>query len=592
VCQTQCFKQTLTANLAALSRTNPSTRHVEVQNLIEIVCESRIECVSAKEHCPICQDMPMDAAAYYVPLDLSHAPLDVITTIMESMPLRDRFTCGLVCKAWAEAATAATRRIVTHRVQDFSCLQTWLCNQGKHVEELQLHESGDVILSALPCAQLEKLLLEGRFATSSVYLDTRVWSDIAAATKLTSLTLSFVNTNAQPADVVSALTALPDLEQLTWDSINYFSVLQRGLADSMLFQKLTKLTALRLDYVAEAEVLVYLSLLTRLQDLSIGAAEDCTAAGCPGLQELKALTRLELLHTFNDIPASISQLTALQQLDVPCATPTAFNKLHALTGLTQLRLSVNSLSADSAPLQLPGLQHLEAVAWNNNSTMPASFMASCTQLRVLQLSSISISPGILAATTMLQHLELEHCSVDDAEANAAEPASWQQVFPGPGRLPHLTLLKLKFPEPDLYQDDIKYLVACCSSLQVLQLDSLPGTSASALTCLSGLTSLTLWLAKDKHCSSLAQVTGLRELKVTDPRQLSVAGLVQLAALAALTCLGFKINPSYGWYPDKVNPLLWTQVSDKLSDCTHGIINKVCVEGGHGFGCKPQHGLCP
>jgi len=52
----------------------------------------------------------MDTAVPRV--DLSSAPFDVITKLLESMSHRDRFTCALVCKAWAEAATAATHSIV------------------------------------------------------------------------------------------------------------------------------------------------------------------------------------------------------------------------------------------------------------------------------------------------------------------------------------------------------------------------------------------------------------------------------------------------------------------------------------------------
>jgi len=60
----------------------------------------------------------------------------------------------------------------------------------------------------------------------------------------------------------------------------------------VLLQKLTQLTALKVSCIAEAEALEHLGGLTRLQDLSLGAAVDWAAAGCPGLQELKALTRL------------------------------------------------------------------------------------------------------------------------------------------------------------------------------------------------------------------------------------------------------------------------------------------------------------
>jgi len=62
-----------------------------------------------------------------------------------------------------------------------------------------------------------------------------VWDQIASATKLTSVTLHSVWTDSQQADVVSALTALPDLEQLTWSRVRCGP--QWGLSDSKLLQK-------------------------------------------------------------------------------------------------------------------------------------------------------------------------------------------------------------------------------------------------------------------------------------------------------------------------------------------------------------------
>jgi len=140
--------------------------------------------------------------------------------------------------------------------------------------------------------------------------------------------------------------------------------------------------------------------------------------------------------------------------------------------------------------------------------MPMSFLAGCTQLRVLQLSELDISgPGSLTASSMLQHLELRYCTL--GAAGAADPFSWQQVFPGPGRLPHLTSLQFIRIGASLKHPDIESVVACCSSLQVLQLDDLPDNFASTLTRLSGLTSLMVWELQDQQCSSLAQLTGLR-----------------------------------------------------------------------------------
>jgi len=180
--------------------------------------------------------------------------------------------------------------------------------------------------------------------------------DVAAATKLTSVLLRSVHTASQQADVVSALTALSELKQLTWHGVLCSG--EQQLSDSLLLQHLTKLTALDVDNVS-AEALQHLGSLTKLQHLSIASAKEWAAAGCPELQELQALTRLQL-HCVDDAPPSIHQLTALRELELAAATPTALNQLQVLTGLTLLRVSaIKGLSPDTAPLQLPHLRHLD-----------------------------------------------------------------------------------------------------------------------------------------------------------------------------------------------------------------------------------------
>jgi len=135
-------------------------------------------------------------------------------------------------------------------------------------------------------------------------------------------------------------------------------------------------------------------------------------------------------------------------------------------------------------------------------------------------------------------LELESCKVCVAD-EAADLGSWQQVFPGPGRLPHLTSLMftpwLEWGQ-ELQHADIESVVSSCSSLQVLHLEILEDGFPSALTRLSGLTSLILAGANDEQCRAIAELTGLRELRVDRAYGVSAAGLRQLAALEHLTSL--------------------------------------------------------
>jgi len=511
----------------------------------------------------------MDAALHR--LDRAHAPLEIIIIVLQSLSLEERFSCALVCKAWAEAATAATRSIIIrHREQDLSCLQAWLQKHGGQLEVLQLHLCLWSALTALPCSQLQDLLLHG---SSMLSISSSVWNGIAADTKLTSVSLRSVWTGSQQADAVSAPTTLPDLKQLTWCSISCSRQDRYGhLSDSLLLQKLTHLTALELKSVTAA-ALQHLGSLTKLQRLSIDDACDWAEAGCPGLQELKALTWLFLDLFWADIPAGISLLTALQELTVAQATLTDVSWLQALTGLTHLwLLQVTAESFEpSAAQQLPGLRHLHLSC--DVGSVAMSFLRECTQLQVLSIQNVSImGPGSLLASTMLQHMELERCSFVTA-GWVADPGSWQQVFSVPGGLPRLTSLDLSIVSPELQQADFEDVVSCCGSLQVLTLDTLQDSFCSALMHLSGLTSLTLNNPDDQQCSSLPQLTGLRALGLGDASEVSVAGLRQLAALQQLTSLGIGYNFDLA----KSRPELKELMSDRLPRSNHAIVSKVSSE---------------
>jgi len=191
-------------------------------------------------------------------LDLSAAPNDVIIALVGKMDLQQRFTCALVCSDWARAAAAAvaTNSIVKHGLQDLAQLQQWLDKHDCQVETLQLRDCS-CTLARLPCAQLQDLLLHGlrrrfHYGTLALVLDSKVWRDIAAATRLTSLSLDKVSTTARQADVVSALTTLPDLQQLIWGEVDAreCDVDPMELSDSRLLQQLTRLTGLELRSVA------------------------------------------------------------------------------------------------------------------------------------------------------------------------------------------------------------------------------------------------------------------------------------------------------------------------------------------------------
>jgi len=250
-------------------------------------------------------------------------------------------------------------------------------------------------------------------------------------------------------------------------------------------------------------------------------------------------------------PACVSHLTALQQLEVPLATFPELNALTALTALT--KLYVANVTHSSTLLLFPALQHLSLGGTRNGALYPplhTSSLASCTQLRCLSFCSFGLTgPGSLVASSMLQELDVQQCSLSSSgDEGPAAMSLWEVVFPGLGRLPHLTSLILGYVLPVPQQADVERMVACCSGLQRLQLNSVT----------------------DEQCRSLVQLTGLRDLDVFDPWPLSVAGLRLLAHVEQLTSLAFGV----GFDSSKVSTVPLEQLSDTVVGGTLGIINKV------------------
>jgi len=555
-------------------------------------------------------------------MDLSTAPADVLVLIMSSMSIRESFTCALVCQDWAKAAAAATHAIVTltgaspdtgpMRVPRISGLQQWLERHGGELEVLQLQECRfKGTFSALPCPQLRQLQLsqQPELPGKPLRVQGRVWSDLAAATKLTSVALDNMHTASQ-GEVVSALTALSDLKQLSWQSClcrcqtNEAGAKRlRKLSDSDLVQQLTQLTSLELHDVTN-EVLLHLGCLTKLQHLSLSAPPEWVQDKCPGLQHLIALTRLELGGEFRyDVPDSVSCLAALQQLDVGVATTAALNRLQVLSSLTQLEVK-DILFPDSAPLQLPALQHLELSAGDSppmahydsdaepdddaepGRPLHMSRLTPCTQLRVLRLRGLRLlgPVSLVGSCAVLQRLELkdsyppcQRSSAQLSDEGSAQPSDegwWCPFFPASAQLPQLTSLRMAYDTDNVLDAaDVESVVACCTGLQALEIGQTTG--AHVLGRLPNLTSLHVKFDEGddpdgRQCSTLAQLTGLRELGIQCAQGVGSCGLRHLAALEQLTSLGFNNLNDWG----RAHTALQSQLSDKLRGFEHALCNKV------------------
>jgi len=529
-------------------------------------------------------------------ISLADAHEDVITSILERVDARHRFLCALVCTTWAKAVTASTRSIIVqHGVQDVDGLKKWLQKRGGQLEALQLHSTGSVLrptlagnLTTLPCPQLQQLLLHGT-SSAAVRVDSSVWRDIGAATLLTSISVDEVHTPVLVEEVMSVLTALPSLQHIAWGRVLCWdprlsrnSIWQREFelkpyialetcADSVLMQQqLPQLTRLDLLHVTPS-ALKHLSSHTKLQELSIYTPAACVSPSCDVLGELQLLTRLQLNGGFVDIPPSITQLTALQQLDVLIATPTGLNALQELTALTEIRVRrLQGLSPLTTPLQLPALQHLDLSIDFSSVDLDTCFVAWSTQLTKLSLCNLTLKgPGRPLGSSLLQELVLDRCRLSSiAWPQAMQP--WEQAFDTPGRLSHLTTLQLSSVAPALQAADIERVVACCPHLREWYLETSFHTVLGAVAGLKDLATLALSTLYDEQCSSLVQATQLRKLHVNAPWPLSMAGLRQLAGLEQLTCLRFG-----GPFDDRlVSKEVQGQLSDQCPNCRHAIVNKV------------------
>jgi len=501
--------------------------------------------------------------------------------IMNSLTVKERFSCALVSKAWAKAippaAAAATVRIVKHGLYDLKGLQQYLHRSGSRVLALQLHGcSGS--FTGLPCTKLQELI-KGSITAKiqllhSLSMDGSLGIDLAAAASLTSLSLAHVSSASHEADVVAAVARLQGLRQLTWSNVQCGG--NPTLLDSRLLQQLRWLTYLDLRS-ASAQALQHLGSLTKLQHLSLEVPYDWASAKCPGLQQLKALTHLHLQSCkLGCAASSISRLTALQELRVLAASPTDLPQLQPLTDLTLLCVEhMEHLTQGSAPLQLPSLQHLELGC--GQAYVHVSYLARCMQLSRLVLRDVRITGiGTLVASSALHCLVMDECTLSTAGAAPADPHPWQQVFPGPGRLPDLTSLQLSLVQPALQVADLQRVVACCSGLQLLRLDTVQCAEAAALAHLPYLSSLHLGKLLNQQCHCLTQLTGLWELWVEDASSLTPEGVRQLAALQQLTSLGFASEVTF--LPTAVGLAVQKVLSDNMQGCKHAIVNKVSSGG--------------
>lgn len=482
-----------------------------------------------------------------------------------------------------KAAAAARSNIQTkiHNETVLESLQLYLTRHGQHVTALQLaaerSSEEPLSLQELPgsCSNLQELSLQG-FKSLQLSASSSHSGVLRACTGLTRLVISdcklspaAAGDDAAAADTRDSISALTELQHLRLCRIG------QGQLSASFLTSLQKLTRLETVYALdEASTLQHVSALGQLQFLQMQLEQGTSsAAALSGLGQLQQLTELRLgsaddwqgnLKFAHDAMPFVSRLTGLQALVLPKGSTL---NASILSGFSQLRVlgvcDVNITPGFAALMsQLTGLQQLCDLSLSVTSSLtPPS--PSAAAYRVL---------AALAAGSWLKRLHLEFLQQLPVYA-------WQALFPADRQLTQLTSLRLVEKTPHTFDDDywvggpstlnstvVSRMCRCCPNLQELWLDW--GSQHTRrdffpdLSCLEALTTLTqLWLSNVSNdaVSSIAQLTRLKKLSLMPPNKLlstvAVAGLVDLEQLDSLTVLEkeqpqvvvIRIPEKVGWW---------------------------------------------
>jgi hypothetical protein len=337
-----------------------------------------------------------------------------------------------------------------------------------------------------------------------------------------------------------------------------------------------------------------LQLLPELQHLSITGLKD--EHGEPvgfsfrGLQDMVQLTYLELSGCAfcNDHPnlqhlshlqdlrlalvgrrwfldtVMVSGLQRLTRFEIHGTAGTFGVKPDILLSQTQLQhLALRHLRVDGAG---PGVQQLLLHLQQMQRLTYLDFRARpLHRFFTLQASAPPAAYSALTASSKLQHLDISGCKV---------PAGvWEHMFPAGKQLPHLRVLNVAWVAQSglcrpAAAPDSSRLVSCCPGLQTLDIEYLQ-YSSELLAPLTGLSSLQhLSVAPcDESTEGLevvCQLTGLRQLEITDPSE-AKGLLLQLTQLRQLTSLTYM----YGAH-------VWSSVLHRLQPRqSHRLRCQVC-----------------
>jgi hypothetical protein len=254
-----------------------------------------------------------------------------------------------------------------------------------------------------------------------------------------------------------------------------------------------------------------------------------------GIRHLSQLTTLEL-DSFNE-------------LEISTASTSSWGPLTALEKLS-MGFCVVQPDAVAALMQLRSLSLVYNTLWQDTGTM--ELFAAVSQL--LQLTELVLTtydselgqprPAATAFTALTSSTNL--CSLQLGLCAIATPTNWALFRPGTV-YPQLREINLIYERSagavPLSEQQLQQLCSCCPAVESLRLGASSYQSPTALMPLlqlSALTQLTVFevgAAAASVVRVVAQLTGLKDLRLSGLNRLADPALRQLTALTALEELG-------------------------------------------------------
>jgi hypothetical protein len=406
----------------------------------------------------------------------SQLSLDQLAHLLSHVDIKPQLSsCSLVSSTWRTAAARATTSITVGERTPLASFEQWLWAHTTKVQVSSLTVYGEHPTFVTDSSQVQLRLPTARQSLKELNLQSLYWSSetaglpqqasgstsssstraskqgLAGLTALTSLTLSGC------AVKLAGLSALTGLQELSCERANVRFYSRRGMPaitdeEADLFaalpelQRLTSLT-LRQD-LASTAVVSQVSTLQSLQRLTLdNMAADSFAALPQSLTELNMSFTLRGSLTSSNA-AGLSQLTALQSLDIIHVQSLDLSLLAGMRDLRSLQLSGCELAAGALQV-VSHFSALTCLKWWGGVQLPASTITAA-------------QAHVLTSSSQLAELHLH------GKCGQLQLEDYASLFPPGRQLQHLTELLVT---GELLRDSAAVIQAgnCCPNLHSLVL---------------------------------------------------------------------------------------------------------------------------